>query len=162
MKEEIYLIDGSAYIYRAYHAIAPLSNSKGMSTHAVFGFISILRRLFRERNPRFAAVAFDSRGPVFRHEIYSEYKANRPSMPADLAEQIPYIKQYVAAANIRVLEQAGVEADDLIASAVQCLRREGHKVVIVSGDKDLLQLIDDEVTMWDPMQDKVMDALEVR
>jgi DNA polymerase I len=162
VKEEIYLIDGSAYIYRAYHAIAPLTNSKGTSTHAVFGFINILRRLFRERNPRFAAVAFDSRGPVFRHEIYSEYKANRPSMPADLAEQIPYIKQYVAAANIRVLEQSGVEADDLIASAVQCLRREGHRVVIVSGDKDLLQLIDDEVTMWDPMQDKVMDVFEVR
>ncbi len=162
VKEEIYIIDGSAYIYRAYHAVAPLSNSKGMQTHAVFGFINILRRLLREKNPRYLAVAFDSRGPVFRHDIYREYKANRPPMPADLAEQIPYIKQYVAAANIRVLEQAGVEADDLIASAVRSLQRAGYKVIIVSGDKDLLQLISDDVVMWDPMKDKFMDALEIR
>lgn len=162
MKEEIYLIDGSAYIYRAYHAVAPLSNSKGKYTHAVFGFINILRKLLREKNPQYMAVAFDSRGPVFRHEMYPDYKANRPAMPADLAEQIPYIKQYVAASHIPVLEQVGVEADDLIASAVEHFRRAGHKVVIVSGDKDLLQLVDNEVTMWDPMKDKVMDILEVQ
>ena len=161
MQEEIFLIDGSAYIYRAYHAISPLSTSKGVATHAVFGFISILRRLFKERSPRYLAVAFDSRGPVFRHELYSEYKANRPPMPADLAEQIPYIRQYVEAMNIRVLEQSGVEADDLIASATRELRHLGQKVVIVSGDKDLLQLIDSETTMWDPMKGKVMDAAEV-
>jgi DNA polymerase-1 len=161
VQEEIFLIDGSAYIYRAYHAISPLSNSKGLATHAVFGFISILRRLFKERNPRYLAVAFDSRGPVFRHQMYGEYKANRPPMPADLAEQIPYIRQYVEALNIRVLEQSGVEADDLIASATRELRQLGQKVVIVSGDKDLLQLIDSETTMWDPMKGKVMDAVEV-
>ncbi|KAB2892087.1 MAG: DNA polymerase I [Desulfobulbaceae bacterium] len=161
MQEEVFLIDGSAYIYRAYHAISPLSNSKGTATHAVFGFISILRRLFKERSPRYLAVAFDSRGPVFRHELYSAYKANRPPMPADLAEQIPYIRQYVEALNIRVLEQSGFEADDLIASATRELRHLGQKVVIVSGDKDLLQLIDSETTMWDPMKDKVMDAAEV-
>ncbi len=161
MQEEVYLIDGSAYIYRAYHAIAPLSNSKGLATHAVFGFISILRRLFREREPHFVAVAFDSRGPVFRHELYGEYKANRPPMPADLVEQLPYIRQYVEALNIRILEEPGVEADDLIASAVCELRRLGQKVIIVSGDKDLLQLVDSATTMWDPMKGKVMDATEV-
>jgi len=161
VQEEIYLIDGSAYIYRAYHALSPLSNSRGLATHAIYGFISILRRLFKERTPRYVAVAFDSRGPVFRHEIYSDYKANRPPMPADLAEQIPYIRKYVAAANLPILEQVGVEADDLIASAVRCLQREGHRVVIVSGDKDLLQLVSDRVTMWDPMKDKVIDAAEV-
>ena len=143
MQEEIYLIDGSAYIYRAYHALSPLSNSRGLATHAIYGFISILRRLFKERTPRYVAVAFDSRGPVFRHDIYGDYKANRPPMPADLAEQIPYIRKYVAAANLPILEQVGVEADDLIASAVRCLQREGHRVVIVSGDKDLLQLVSD-------------------
>ncbi|MBB5348965.1 DNA polymerase I [Desulfoprunum benzoelyticum] len=162
MQEEIYLIDGSAYIYRAYHALSPLSNSRGLATHAVYGFISILRRLFKERTPSYVAVAFDSRGPVFRHEIYRDYKANRPPMPADLAEQIPYIRKYVAAANLPILEQVGVEADDLIASAVRCLQREGHRVVIVSGDKDLLQLVNDRVTMWDPMKDKVMDSDEVK
>ena len=161
MQEEIYLIDGSAYIYRAYHALSPLSNSRGLATHAIYGFISILRRLFKERTPRYVAVAFDSRGPVFRHDIYGDYKANRPPMPADLAEQIPYIRKYVAAANLPILEQVGVEADDLIASAVRCLQREGHRVVIVSGDKDLLQLVSDRVTMWDPMKDKVMDSAEV-
>lgn len=161
MQEEVYLIDGSAYIYRAYHAIAPLSNSRGLATHAVFGFINILRRLFKERDPHFLAVAFDSRGPVFRHEMYSDYKANRPPMPVDLAEQIPYIRQYVEALNIRVLEEPGVEADDLIASAVRELRSLGQKVVIVSGDKDLLQLVDSATTMWDPMKGKVMDAAEV-
>jgi len=162
VKEEIYLIDGSAYIYRAYHALAPLSNSKGMQTHAVFGFINILRRLLREKNPRYLAVAFDSRGPVFRHEIYPEYKANRPTMPADLAEQIPFIKQYVAAANICALEQVGVEADDLIASASRRLQHAGYKIVIVSGDKDLLQLVGDDVVMWDPMKAKFMDASEIQ
>jgi len=156
MKEEIYLIDGSAYIYRAYHAIAPLSNSRGVPTHAVLGFINIIKRLIREKSPRYLAVAFDSRGPVFRHELYEKYKANRPPMPEDLSLQIPYIKKYVEAAGIPFLKESGVEADDLIASATQMLQRSGHRIVIVSGDKDLLQLVGEDVVMWDPMKDKVI------
>ena len=101
---ELYLIDGSAYIYRAYHAIRPLSTSRGLPTHAVFGFLSILRRLLRERSPEYLAVAFDTRGPVFRHRLYDRYKANRPPMPEDLAVQIPYIRESVAAHRILVLE----------------------------------------------------------
>lgn len=161
MKEDVYLIDGSAYIYRAYHGVKPLSNGKGMMTHAVFGFINILRRIMREREPKFIAVAWDSRGPVFRHEIYKEYKANRPPMPEDLAQQIPYIREFVASSNILCLEQQGIEADDLIASSARKLSELGHKVVIVSGDKDLLQLVDDAVVMWDPMKDKTMDTQAV-
>lgn len=157
MKEEIYLIDGSAYIYRAYHAIAPLSNSKGMPTHAVLGFINMVKRLLREKKPEYIAIAFDSRGPVFRHEIYGAYKANRPPMPDDLQHQIPYIRKFVEASNILLLEQQGVEADDIIASVVRAFTAQGHKVVLVSGDKDLLQLVGPNVVMWDPMQDKVMD-----
>ncbi|WP_163339955.1 DNA polymerase I [Desulfopila sp. IMCC35008] len=157
MKQKVYLIDGSAYIYRAYHGVRPLSNSKGVHTHAVFGFINILRKLIRDKAPEFLLVAFDSRGKVFRHEMYPEYKANRPPMPDDLAEQIPFIKEYVSASNIPVLEEQGVEADDLIASATTWLKNNGHEVVIVSGDKDLLQLVDDGVVMWDPMKDKVLD-----
>ncbi|BCL59680.1 hypothetical protein DGMP_03730 [Desulfomarina profundi] len=133
MKDEIYLIDGSAYIYRAYHAIAPLSNSSGMPTHAVLGFINIIKRIMREREPRFLAVAFDSRGKVFRHDLYDEYKANRPPMPEDLSVQIPYIQQYVENAGIPILKETGVEADDLIASAALRLSRGGNRVVIVSG-----------------------------
>ena len=139
MSKEVYLIDGSAYIYRAYHAIAPLSNSRGQPTHAVFGFVNIVHRLLREKTPEYMAVAFDSRGPVFRHEMYPAYKANRPPMPEDLAIQIPAIKDFVRACNIPLFEETGVEADDIIASAARFLAAQGFRVIIVSGDKDLLQ-----------------------
>ncbi|WP_028585246.1 DNA polymerase I [Desulfogranum mediterraneum] len=158
---EIYLIDGSAYIYRAYHAIKPLTNSTGLPTHAVFGFTTILRKLIKEKNPQYLAVAFDSRGPVFRHALYPQYKANRPSMPEDLVPQIPYIRELVAAYNILSLIEEGQEADDLIASAVRALTDQGHRVVIVSGDKDLLQLVSPQVSLWDPMNNRTMDEAAV-
>ncbi len=162
MKEEIYIIDGSAYIYRAYHAIAPLSNSRGLSTHAVLGFVTMIKRLIREKNPKYLAMAFDSRGPVFRHQLYDQYKANRPPMPDDLSEQIPFIKRFVTASNILMLEEQDVEADDIIASVVKTFTALGHKVVVVSGDKDLLQLVSEDVVMWDPMKDKVMDQEAIK
>jgi DNA polymerase-1 len=159
--EPVYLIDGSAYIYRAYHAIGPLTNSSGLPTHAVFGFLNILLRVIREKQPRYLAVAFDLKGPTFRHEMYKDYKANRPGMPEDLACQIPYVRDAVAAYNIRFLEEAGFEADDLIASAARHLEREGHEVVVVSGDKDLLQLVDQKTMFWDPMNDRKFDRAGV-
>ena len=162
MSKEVYLIDGSAYIYRAYHAIAPLSNSRGQPTHAVFGFVNIVHRLLREKTPEYMAVAFDSRGPVFRHEMYPAYKANRPPMPEDLAIQIPAIKDFVRACNIPLFEETGVEADDIIASAARFLAAQGFRVIIVSGDKDLLQLVNDQVVMWDPMRDTIFDADQIR
>lgn len=160
-KNPVYIIDGSAYIYRAYHAISPLSNSKGMPTHAVFGYINILRRVLREKEPCFLAIAFDAKGPTFRHEIYREYKANRPPMPEDLQCQIPFIKEVTKALNILCLEQAGVEADDIIASSAVSLSGKGHPVVIVSGDKDLLQLVNQSITMWEPMRDVIMDSAAI-
>ncbi|MCL1980569.1 MAG: DNA polymerase I [Proteobacteria bacterium] len=159
---ELYLIDGSAYIYRAYHAIKPLSTSGGLPTHAVFGFASILRRLLKERDPQYLAIAFDTRGPVFRHRLYERYKANRPPMPDDLARQIPSIRQLVLAHRILLLEQDDQEADDLIASATAAAVRQGYKVVVVSGDKDLLQLVSPWVSLWDPMNDRVMDEAAVQ
>lgn len=161
MTEEVYLVDGSAYIYRAYHAIAPLSNSEGLPTHAVFGFLNILNRLIREKKPKYLAVAFDSRGPVFRHDLYKEYKANRPPMPEDLAIQIPYIKELVQAMSIPSFETQGIEADDIIASAARILGSQGYRVIVVSGDKDLLQLVNEQVVMWDPMKDKIMDIAAI-
>ena len=158
---ELYLIDGSAYIYRAYHAIRPLSTSRGLPTHAVFGFLSILRRLLRERSPEYLAVAFDTRGPVFRHRLYDRYKANRPPMPEDLAVQILYIRESVAAHRILVLEHDDQEADDLIASVTARMTGQGRRVVVVSGDMDLLQLVSADVTLWDPMNDRVMDEAAV-
>ncbi|MBU0674964.1 MAG: DNA polymerase I [Proteobacteria bacterium] len=159
--EPVYLVDGSAYIYRAYHAIAPLSNSSGLPTHAVFGFINILLRVIREKNARYLAVAWDLRGPTFRHEIYDQYKANRPPMPDDLASQIPHIHDLVAAYNIFSLESQGYEADDLIASAALALADKGHQVVVVSGDKDLLQLVSKDISFWDPMNDRRFDSAAV-
>lgn len=161
MTETVYLIDGSAYIYRAYHAIAPLTNSEGMPTHAVFGFLNILKRMLKDKSPKYLAVAFDMRGPVFRHEMYADYKANRPPMPDDLAVQIPYIKELVQAMNIPSFEKQGIEADDIIASAAKILEERGHTVVVVSGDKDLLQLVNENTVMWDPMKDKIMDIAAV-
>ncbi|MFU8819429.1 MAG: DNA polymerase I [Desulfurivibrio sp.] len=157
-QEPLYLIDGSAYIYRAYHAIGPLTNPSGLPTHAIYGFTTILLRVIRERSPRFLAVVFDAKGPNFRHQLYPKYKANRPAMPEDLVCQIPYIKEVVAAYNIMALEQNGFEADDLIAAAVRRLAGPEQPVVVVSGDKDLLQLVGDYVTLWDPMSDKVLDV----
>jgi DNA polymerase-1 len=160
--EPVYLIDASAYIYRAYHAIAPLTNKSGLPTHAVYGFTNILLRVLREKSPKFIGIAFDARGPNFRHELYQAYKAHRPSMPDDLACQIPYIKEIVAAHNFACLERQGYEADDLLASAAKKLAAQGHPVILVSGDKDLLQLVSETITVWDPMRDVFMDPAAVQ
>lgn len=157
MNNKVFIIDGSAFIYRAFHAVAPLTNSEGFQTNAVFGFINILRRLFKEQNPEYVAVAFDTRGPVFRHDLYKAYKANRPPMPEELAPQIPFIKQVVEAMGIASFEKQELEADDLIGSAAEVLSAQDYRVVIVSADKDLLQLVNDKVIMWDPMNDRTMD-----
>ena len=125
--DPVYLIDGSACIYRAYHAIAPLSNGSGLPTHAVYGFTNILLKVIREKAPRFLAVAFDLKGKTFRHELYQAYKANRPPMPEDLACQIPYIREIVAAHRICFLEAAGFEADDLLATIVEKMKDEKER-----------------------------------
>ncbi len=156
-KVKIYIVDGSAYIYRAYHAIRSLNNSKGLATNATFGFANIINRILKEKEPTHMVVAWDSKGKTFRHEIYPDYKANRPPMPDDLVEQIPYIKRVISAWNIPSLEEKGLEADDLIASMATSLSKDGSEVIIVSGDKDLLQLVSPFVSQWDPMSDKFMD-----
>lgn len=161
-QEPLYIIDGSAYIYRAYHAITSLSTKDGLPTNATYGFTTTLLRVIKEKNPRYLAVAFDVKGPTFRHELYSEYKANRPPMPDDLQAQIPYIKDIVAANNIACLEKQGYEADDIIATAAKHFSGKGTPVVIISGDKDLLQLVSDTVTFWDPMNNRLMNPEGVK
>ncbi len=158
---QVYLIDGNAYIYRAYHAITPLSNKQGLPTHAIYGFTNIIQRVIREKNPKYLAIAFDPKGPNFRHQLYSAYKSNRPPMPEDLVVQIPYIKEVVTAHNILTLEISGVEADDILATAANHLSQKGEKVILVSGDKDLFQLVSDNVVVWDPMNDRIMDQKAV-
>jgi len=155
---EIYLIDGSSYIHRAYHAIRSLSNSRGIPTNATFGFTKMLLKVIKDKKPAFMAVVFDSRGPTFRHDIYPEYKANRPPMPDDLAAQIPYIKKIVEFLNIPSLEKMGYEADDIIGTLARRLGGEGRKVVMITGDKDFRQLVTGDTIIWDTMKDRIIDG----
>ncbi len=159
--DTLYLIDGSAYIYRAYHAIRNLSNSEGLPTNAIFGFTRMINNLIEEKAPVYAAMVFDAKGPTFRHKMYSEYKANRPPMPEDLAVQIPYIKKVTDGFNIRSVEKAGFEADDLIGTLAGLAEAAGFDVVMVTGDKDFVQLVTDKITIWDPMKEKSIDAESV-
>jgi DNA polymerase-1 len=153
----IYLIDGSAYIYRAYHAIRGLSNSKGLPTNAVLGFTKMLLKLIEDRNPEYAGMFFDVKGPTFRHEMFDAYKANRPPMPEDLSIQIPYIKDITKGFNIPLVEMSGYEADDLIGTLARKAEEAGFSVIMVTGDKDFMQLVTDKSIIWDPMKEKTID-----
>lgn len=153
----LYLIDGSAYIYRAYHAVRGLSNSSGLPTNAVFGFTRMLLKLINDRTPEFLAMFFDAKGPTFRHQQYDAYKANRPPMPEDLVVQLPWIKKVTKAFNIPTFELQGFEADDLIGTLADLAGQKGFKTVMVTGDKDFMQLVTANAMIWDPMKDKTID-----
>ena len=162
--QTLYLVDGSSYIYRAYFAIRGLSTSDGLPTNAVYGFTQMLKKLIEEEDPDFLAVTFDAHDAderTFRKELYPEYKAHRKEMPEDLRVQLPYFRRVVEALNIPIMEQPGVEADDLIATATGKARQIGLPVCIISGDKDLMQLIGDDVIMVDTMRDNRFGIDEV-
>ena len=158
----LYLVDGSNYTYRAFFAIRDLSTSKGLPTNAVYGFNNMLVKLCREMAPEYIAVVFDSKGPTFRSEAYEKYKANRPAMPDALQPQIPIIKELIGAYAMPILEKEGIEADDIIGTLAKTYEKKGFSVVIVSGDKDLLQLVSDSVTMIDTMKNKTFDVEGVK
>ena len=160
-QEEIYLIDGSSYIHRAYHAMGGLSNSKGFPTGAVFGFTNMIVKTLKDMNPKWIAVVFDAKGKTFRHDKYTEYKAHRPPMPEDLRVQIPWIQSIVDAYCLPSLSIQGFEADDIIATLTREAREKNWKVTIVSADKDLMQLVEDSVVMWDPQRDATYDSAAV-
>jgi len=161
-EDVLYLVDLSGYVFRAYHAVAPLSSPTGEPTGAVFGTVNMLERLVRQRQPALLAVAMDSRTPTFRKDLYPEYKANRPPPPEDLIVQLGRVAQVVDALGIPVLQLDGVEADDLIATAVAEARAHSLRTVIVSADKDLMQLVGDDALMWDTMRDRVVGPAEVQ
>jgi len=161
-EKTIYMIDGSAYIYRAYHAVRGLSNSRGLPTNAVFGFTRMLLKLIEDRSPEYIGMFFDSKGPTFRHKIYKEYKANRPPMPEDLSVQIPYIKEVTKGFNLPVIEMPGFEADDLIGTFAQMAEKNGFSVIMVTGDKDFMQLVTEKSIIWDPMKNKTLDEESIR
>ncbi|MBW2583220.1 MAG: DNA polymerase I [Deltaproteobacteria bacterium] len=161
-EKTIYLIDGTAYIHRAYHAIRDLTNSKGLPTNAVFGFTRMLIKLMEDRSPQYIGMFFDAKGPTFRHDMYKEYKANRPPMPEDMAMQIPYIKEITAAFNLPIIELQGYEADDLIGTLARAAEKEGYEVIMVTGDKDFMQLVTDKAAIWDPMKENTIDLKTIR
>jgi DNA polymerase I len=161
----LYLVDLSGYVFRAYHALPPLSNSRGEPTHAVLGTVNMLQKVVAERHPHMFAVAMDSKGRTFRHELDARYKALRPPPPPDLSQQMARVGQIVRAWNVACFQKEGLEADDLIAAVTARALAEGWKVVIVSADKDLMQLVHDEgdrVVLWDSMRDRVFGPAEVR
>jgi DNA polymerase-1 len=161
-EKTIYLIDGTAYVHRAYHAIRGLANSKGLPTNAIFGFTRMLMKLMEDRNPEYVGMFFDAKGPTFRHEMYTEYKANRPPMPEDMAVQIPYIKEVTAAFNLPIIEMQGYEADDLIGTLARIAEKKGFRVVMVTGDKDFMQLVTEKSTIWDPMKESATDLQTIK
>jgi DNA polymerase I len=150
----LYLIDGSAYIYRAFFALPALNNSKGLQTNAIYGFLTTLLKIIREHKPDGLAVAFDEKGPTIRHEEFKEYKAQRPPMPDGMKAQIPYIHRAVEALNIPAVRQIGYEADDLIGTLARQAEHAGYDIVIVTGDKDMFQLVTPHVRVYDPVKDK--------
>lgn len=148
----IYLIDGSGYIFRAFFAIRSLHSKSGVPTNAVYGFTNMLLKLLKEHQPRYVAIAFDKKEPTFRHHLYAGYKANRPAPPAELVPQFALIHRLVEAFNIRLLAQSGFEADDVIGTLAKRARAEGREVVIVTGDKDFMQLLDEETFLLDELR----------
>ncbi|HEY6289451.1 MAG TPA: 5'-3' exonuclease H3TH domain-containing protein, partial [Nitrospiraceae bacterium] len=161
-RKTLYLIDGSAYIYRAFFALPALNNSKGLQTNAILGFTTTLLKILRERKPDGLVVAFDEKGPTLRHAEFKAYKAQRPPMPEGMSAQIPYIHRVVEALNIPAVRQVGYEADDLIGALAHQAEQAGFDVVIVTGDKDMFQLLTPHVRIYDPVKDKWFGEAECR
>jgi len=159
-RKTLYLIDGSAYIYRAFFALPALNNSQGLQTNAILGFTTMLLKIIRERKPDGLVVAFDEKGPTLRHTEFKAYKAQRPPMPEGMSAQIPYIHRVVDALNIPAVRQTGYEADDLIGTLAHQAEQAGFDVVIVTGDKDMFQLLTPHVRMYDPVKDKWLGEAE--
>jgi DNA polymerase-1 len=157
----IYVVDLSSYVLRAYHAVAPLMSPSGEPTGAVHGMVNMLELMLREQTPRLLAVALDSGRETFRKQIYSDYKANRPPAPDDLRSQLQRCEQIVNGFHAAIYKQDGVEADDLIATVVRRARENQLKVVILAADKDLMQLVGDDVLLWDTMRSRVIGVPEV-
>src|SRR3977135_222140 len=164
--DHVFLVDGSSYIFRAYHALPPLTRkSDGLQVNAVLGFCNMLWKLLRdmkpEERPTHLAVVFDKSERTFRNELYADYKAHRPDAPSDLIPQFPLIRDATRAFDIPCLEMLGFEADDLIATYARQACAVGANVTIVSSDKDLMQLVNDCVVMYDTMKDKKIGIAEV-
>lgn len=158
----LHVVDGSSYIFRAYWAIRSLTNSAGEPTNAIYGFAQMVEKMLREEEPAFLAIVFDAEGPTFRNELHPEYKAHRPPPPEDLVSQIPAIHELADAFLMKRFVVPGVEADDVIATLARRAKAEGYEVRLISGDKDLMQLVDDQLTLFEPMRGERYDAAGVQ
>ncbi len=160
--KKLVLIDGSSYIYRAFYALPPLTSPKGEPTGATYGFIRMISKLMNDLNPEYIAVAFDHPGKTFRHEEFKEYKATRKETPDELKVQIPRIKQILKLWGIPILEIPGYEADDIIATLVKRASERDFEVIVVTPDKDMLQLVNSRVKVLNPVNDILFDKEEVK
>jgi len=160
-RPRLFLIDGSSYIFRAFFAIPPLDNSSGQPTNAVFGFLHILLKFLKQYKPEYVAVALDAGRKTFRNQIFPGYKANRPEPPAALLCQFPYFRRVLEGLNLPLLELTGYEADDIIATTCAAMCDECD-LVVVSSDKDLMQLVTDGVRLLDSAKDRWISADQVQ
>ncbi len=160
-RTRLFLIDGGHTLYRAYHAIRDLATTKGFPTNAIYGFVQTIQKILKEHVPEYLAVIFDAPGPTFRHKIYPRYKAHRPEMPEDLSIQIPVLRDLLDAYRIASLEAQGYEGDDLIGTLATQAKAAGIECIIVSGDKDLCQLVDADICLFDPRKDMFIGPNEV-
>ena len=158
-KKTIYVVDGSSYLYRAYFSThREFTSASGLPTRAIYVITNMMLKILREKDPEYILVAWDAKGPTFRHKLFDQYKANRPPMPDDLSVQVPYVRKIIDAIGIAQLEIEGFEADDIMAAVARKFGEDkGHNVVIVTGDKDMRQLVSQNVILWDPMKDKITD-----
>jgi DNA polymerase-1 len=150
----LYLIDASSYVFRAFHAVPPLTTAHGVPTNATFGVTNMLLKLRREAMPHYAVAVFDAPGPTFRDRLFTDYKAHRPATPAELDAQVPFIRRIVPMLGFVVLEERGVEADDVIGTLACRAVDAGCDVVVVTGDKDMIQIVGEHVSLWDTMRDR--------
>ncbi|MCB0338146.1 MAG: DNA polymerase I [Bdellovibrionales bacterium] len=162
MKEKVYLVDGSGYIFRAYYAVAPLTTKEGFPTNALFGYFRMILKLISQSDSNHVVIVFDTGEKNFRHDLYPEYKANRSECPEDLAQQMPFFRDISRALGIKIFEQVGFEADDLIGTLSTRLAHDGIETVLITGDKDLMQLVGEHVTIWDAMKNKHIGPREVK
>ncbi|MEE9551662.1 MAG: PIN domain-containing protein, partial [Gammaproteobacteria bacterium] len=159
-KKLLLLVDGSYYMYRAYHvpALQALTNSQGELTGAIFGVINMLRKLLNDYDPDYFAVVFDAKGKTFRNDLYSEYKANRPPMPEELSYQIAPMHNLIRALGLPLLMIEGVEADDVLATLAKQAETKNIETIISTGDKDLAQLVNEHIQLINTMSDTVLDV----
>ena len=150
MSEKLVLIDGHSILNRAFYGVPDLSNAEGLHTNAIYGFLNIMLKILEEENPGYLAVAFDVHAPTFRHELYAEYKGTRKPMPEELRQQVPVMKEVLAAMGICTVEQAGLEADDILGTLAKRGERDGMEVALVSGDRDLLQIAGEHIRIRIP------------